>query len=256
MFLYVSDHGVAIDSPTIYASDGVTLLLPVSATVDILNMDAGTSLVSAGTCTVASGSASYTIPSGSAVTSSSAHCVAYFAVEVTADSRRTYVTYFDVLDKASYLILDRWRRKVESSSPDDSLITDEAARDWIDDAVDYVHNTWGITDYTSTLGVISPTPTSDVVEFYASVASLMARTSWWAGRGRWRDGEMSLDPGPFRDEWERLRASMQARADKGVFAVFEVFNRDHVYDDGHKWDSPLWPYLPSGTSQPVTDIPI
>lgn len=256
MFLYVGDYGIAIDSPTILASDGVSLRKPVSATVTILNMDAGTNLVSAGTCTVASGSASYTIPSGSAVTSSSAHCVAYFAVEVTSGSRQTFNTYFDVLDKASYLILDRWRRKVSESAPDASLITDEQARDWIDDAVDFVHNKFGITTYTSTLGVISPTPTSDVVEFYASVASLMARTSWWAGKGRWRDSELSQDPGPFKNEWDRLERTMQARADTGLYAVYEVFNRDHVYDDGYKYDSPLYWQLPSGSTTPVTDIPI
>ena len=256
MYAYVGDFGIAIESPTIYASDGINLLLPVSATVTILDMDAGTTLVGSGTCSVASGSASYLLPSGSAVTSSSAHCIAYFAVERTSGSQQTYYTYFDVLDKGSHLILDTWRRKVSESAPSDELITDEAARDWIDDAVAEVGRRYGITTYTSTLGALSPTPTANDRQFYASVAALMARTAWWAGKGTWRDGEMSLNVGPFAAEWARLDTVMQAASDANLFAVYQNYNRDNVLEDSFKYDSPLWPYVLSGSTVPDTIIPL
>ena len=38
--------------------------------------------------------------------------------------------------------------------------------------------------------------------------------------------------------------------------VFESFNRDRVYGDGYKYDSPAYWYQPSGSSAVSTTIPI
>lgn len=240
----------------VYESDGVTPKLPLSATITVLNMDAGTTVVENQACSVATGSAYYSIPSGSPITSSSAHMVAYMDVLVETGNLLTNPIYFDVLDKASYLILETWRRKVEEAAPSDDLLEDEDARDWIDSAVRYVNHHYRDTGYTSTLGALSPAPTANIREFFANVASLMARTSWWAGRGKWRDEELSLDPGPFKDEWDRLNALMAKDADRNLMAVFDTFNRDHVFADSMKYSSPLYWYQPSGTAQPDTDIPV
>lgn len=253
--MYVNNYGGPLRTE-VFESDGTTPKLPLSATITVLNMDTGATVVSGEACTVATGSAYYAIPSGSAITSSSAHLVAYMDVLIEAGNLLTNRISLDVLDKGSYLILDRWRRKVEESSPDDSLVEDEDARDWIDSAVAFVNHRYGDTGFTSTLGSLSPTPSASDIEFFASVASLMARTSWWAGKGRWRDSELSFDPGPFKDEWDRLEGSMAAHANNALYAVYDVFNRDHVLDDDYKYNSDLWYYQPSGSSTPVTDIPV
>jgi hypothetical protein len=254
-FLYVNNYGGPLRTD-VFDSDGITPKLPLSANITVLNMDTGETVVSDEACAVESGSAYYTIPSGSPITSSSAHMLAYMDVLVESGNLLTNRIAFDVLDKSSYLILDTWRRKVSESAPSDDLTTDEAARDWIDDAVAEVSRRYGITTYTSTLGALSPTPTANDRQFYASVAALMARTAWWAGKGTWRDGEMSLNVSPFKDEWDRLDAVMQASANADMFAVYQTYNRDNVLEDSHKYDSPLWPYVLSGSTVPDTIIPL
>lgn len=240
----------------VVADDGITPLLPISATITILNLNTGDLIVENAVCQVVTGSAFYSIPSGSTVTSTSAHYVGYMDVLVEAGNFLTNPIYFDVLDKASYLILYRWRRKVAEAAPDVSLLEDEDARDWVDSAVAFVNRRYGDTGYTSVLGSIQPAPTANDLEFFAEVASLMARTAWWAGKGKWRDEEMSSDPGPFKDEWERLDTIMAAKASNDIYQVLDVFNRDRVLLDSSKYDSPLWPYRLPGDVVPDTDIPI
>lgn len=257
MFMFVGNYGGPLITE-VFDTDGITPKLPLSARITVLNMDAGTTVIESAACQVVTGSAFYNIPSGSPITSSSAHMVAYMDVLVENGNLLTNPIYFDVLDKTSYLIIEQWRKKVRESSPADELLEDEDARDWIDAAVAHVNKHYFDTGYTSTLGSISPTPTANDREFFASVASLMARTAWHAGKGKWRDEELSLDPGPLADEWARLDALMSKSADKAMLsgAVFEAFNRDRVYGDGYKHDSPLYWYYPSGTAQPVTTVPI
>ena len=257
MFFFVGNFGGPLITE-VYETDGLTPKLPLSATITVLNMNTETAVVEGAACQVQTGSAFYNIPSGSAITSSSAHMVAYMDVLVESGNLLTNPIYFDVLDKASYLILDQWRRKVEESSPSDELLEDEDARDWIDAAVAYVNKNYRATGYTSTLGAISPAPTANDREFFASVASLMARTSWHAGRGKWRDTELSQDPGPFKDEWARLDAVMSKDAYNAMLtgAVFESFNRDRVQGDGYKWDSGLYWYRLSGSAASTDTTPI
>lgn len=255
MQLFVGNYGRHIET-AVYGSDAVTPVLPLSATITVLNMDSGDTVLSGAAASVATGSAYYTIPSGSAITSSSAHMVAYLDVIKTSGNLHTYPVYFDVLDKASYLIIEQWRRKVEESAPSDELTEDEDARDWIDSAVSFVNKHYRDTGYTSILGSISPTPTANDREFFAEVASLMARTSWHAGKGKWRDEEMSLDPGPFANEWARLDALMSKDADRNLMAVFDTFNRDRVLGDGYKWDSGQYWYVLSGSTASTDTVPV
>ena len=257
MFFFVGNYGGPLRTE-VYESDGITPKLPVSATITVLNMDTGTAVVENQACTVATGSAYYNVPSGSAITSSSAHMVAYMDVLVEAGNLLTNPIYFDVLDKGSYLILDQWRRKVEESAPSTELTEDEDARDWIDAAVAYVNKNYRDTGYTSVLGSISPAPTANDREFFASVASLMARTSWHAGKGKWRDEELSMDPGPFKDEWARLDLVMSKDADNQLMtgSVISAFNRDNVFGDGYKHDSPAYWQVPSGSTQLTSTIPV
>lgn len=240
----------------VFENDGVTPKLPLSATITVLSMDTGAVVVENAICQVATGSAFYSIPSGSPITSSSAHMVAYMDVLVESGNLLTNPIYFDVLDKGSYLIIEKWRKKVENAAPSDDLLEDEDAREWIDSAVALVAKRYGVTTYTSTLGLLTPAPAINDMEFYAEVASLMARTAWWAGKGNWRDEELSFNATPFKDEWERLDKIMSSASNEQMYAVYDVFNRDRVLADYRKYDSPLWFYQLSGSTQPDTDIPI
>lgn len=252
---WVNNYGGPLVTEVV-ATDGITPLLPISATITILNINSGAVVVENAACQVATGSAFYPIPSGSSVTSTSAHYVGYMDVLVEAGNLLTNPIYFDVLDKASYLVIYRWRRKVAEAAPDVSLLEDEDARDWVDSAVAFVNRRYGDTGYTSTLGSIQPAPTANDLEFFAEVASLMARTAWWAGKGSWRDGEMAMNASPFKDEWERLDTIMAAKSSENLYQVVDVFNRDRVLVDSAKYDSPLWPYRLPGDVVPNTDIPI
>jgi len=254
LFYFVGNYGGPLRTE-VYEDDGFTPKLPLSATITILNMDAGTTVISNAPCLVASGSAYYSIPSGSPITSSSAHMVAYMDVLVESGNLLTNPIYFNVLDKASYSLITQWRRKVENSAPSIELLEDEDARDWIDAAVAVASRRYGVTTYTSTLGALTPAATANYREFYAELASLMARTAWHAGRGKWRDEELSLDPGPLADEWARLDLIMTAGSNNDIFSRVDHYNRDHVFRDGSKYDSPLYWQLPSGSVYPLTDVP-
>lgn len=255
MQIFVGNYGRHIEAD-VYDTDGVTQVLPLSATVTVLNMDSGTTVLSTTAASVETGSAYYNIPSGSAITSTSAHMVAYLNVLVSSGNLRTYPVYFDVLDQASYLAIREWRRAVEEAAPSDELTEDDDARHWIDAAVAYVNKHYRDTGYTSVLGALSPAPNAPTRSFFVGVASLLARTSWYAGKGKYRDEELSFDPGPFKDEWDRLDTLMAKDADKSLMAVYESFNRDRVQGDGYKEDSPLYWYQPSGSTAPVTTIGI
>jgi hypothetical protein len=255
MYFFVGNYGGPLRT-AVFAADGVTPKLPLDATVTVINMDTGATVVENQECALESGSAYYSIPSGSPITATPAHLVAYMDVLVEAGNLLTNPIYFDVLDKASYRIVEKWRKKVETSAPSPELLDDENAREWIDSAVAFVGRRYGITTYTSVLGSLTPAPTANEVEFYAEVASLMARTAWWAGKGNWRDEEMSFNASPFREEWERLDRIMEAAGNANVYGAISHFNRDNVYLDGIKYDSPSYWYLPSGSVAPITSIPV
>lgn len=236
LVFYEGDSGPV--PATVTDVDGVNPLEPLSATATIVNYHTGEVVISDGSCEVGLGYASYIIPDGSPITATSARYVAYIRVVIDATTINTVAVPFDVLDKASYLGVDRWRRKVEFSSPNDDAISDEEGRDWIDQAVDYLNGRYS-TGFTSVLGAITPdigtdAPTSTDYEFIASTAALMARTAWWAGKGDWRDEEMSLDTGPFREEWEALEARIASNSDAGWFASdsindkWDMYNRDKI----------------------------
>lgn len=242
----------------VYADDGVTPALPLSAMIDILNQVTGDQVVTGGSCTVASGLSTYFILSGSTVAQTSGRYIGYMRVELDSDNARTIALPFDVLDKASVLPVIRWRAKVRDSSPDDDHISDDLGREWVDNAVDFLNNRYE-TGLTSVLGTIYPTPTTHEVEFITSVAGLMARYSWWAGRGTWRDSEMSFDGTPFQTEWDRLEQSILTNANDDWFASDmggTMYNRDRVYYDGIKYDSPLYWERVESDPAPNTEIPI
>ncbi len=233
---YLGDFGPV--PATVTDVDGYTPVLPESATATIVNVHTGEVVVTDASCLVEEGLASYIIPDGSQITEESARYVAYISVKIDATTKITVQVPFDVLDKASYLAVDRWRRKVEFSAPNDDALSDQEGRDWIDQAVAYLNRKY-TTGFTSVLASITPDPgvaepdASDI-ELIAAVGALMARTAWWAGKGNWRDEEMSLDTGPFRDEWDDLQAYIARNADAGWFTTdnlnekWDMYNRDKI----------------------------
>ncbi len=246
----------------VFAPDGVTPVLPQSATIDIVNQVTGDTLVTEGSCTVASGLATYYVLSGSDVAQNPGIYMGYMRVTFDAITTQTIALPFDVLDKKSYLAVDRWRNKVEDSAPDSEHISDEHGREWIDQAVDYLNGRFAL-GYTSLLGTISPAPTTNDLEFIASVASLMARTMWWAGKGNWKDGELSYFGTPLQQEWEKLDDQIgiivSATDGEDWFSdttSADMYNRDRTYWDGRKYDSPHYWHRNPGDTIPVSDIPI
>lgn len=206
-------------------------MTPLSATATIVNLHTGQVVEAAASCTVGEGFASWILTPGHDVSQTSARYVAYITVELDASTINTVSVPFDVLDKQSYFAVDRWRRKVEFSAPDEDSISDQEARDWIDQAVDFLGRGYGF-EYTSTLAALDPAPSRQTVEYVAEVASLMARTAWWAGKGNWRDEEMSFDGTPFENEWKRLETKL---SDVGISdwlvgdmppKKFDMYNRD------------------------------
>ena len=254
---YTGNYGGPL-SVDVFAADGETPILPLSATIDILNMTSGVTIVSSATCLVASGLAAYVIPSGSPATLNPGRYVGYIDVLIEAGNMQTEEVYFNVYAKTSYLIIERWKAKVQDSALDDVHIDDDAAREWIDQAVGWLSLNYGL-GYSSVLGAITPAPTNSDTELIASVASLMARAAWWSGKGNWRDAEMSFNGTPFETEWLRIATTLQRTQAEGWFTDpigGDTYNRDHVYYQGKKYDSPLYWERDSTDPVPDTEIPI
>jgi hypothetical protein len=254
---YVNDnHPLHVD---VFGEDGATPVLPLSATIDIVNQSSGATIISNGSATVASGLATYYVLSGSDVAQTSGKYVGYMRVQITSTVAETQMLHFDVLSKSSNLAVERWTRKVESVAPSAAYMSDDHARDWIDQGVDFLNGLYA-TGYTSTLGAIVPAPDTATLDFIVRVAALMARTAWWAGKGTWRDDEMSFDATPFADEWASIRSEVVNLRDDGWFTDPDmggtVYNRDNVFYDGVKYDSPDYWYRTSTQIDPDTEIPI
>lgn len=242
----------------VFSADGETLVLPIDATIDIVNQITGATFVTNETCTVASGIATYYVLSGSSVSQTPGRYMGYMRVQIDNNVAQTIAIPFDVLDKGSYLVVERWRQKVEDSAPSELHIDNEHGRDWIDQAVAYLNSRYAF-GYTSVLGSMSPAASASDMEFVAIVAALMARTAWWAGKGSWRDEEMSFDGTPFQREWEWLETRLQGKSDEGWFDETmggTVYNRDNVFYQGIKYDSPDYWYRTSTEPDPETEIPI
>lgn len=254
---YVGDYGGPL-SINVFAADGITPILPVSATIDIINMVTGSTIVNDGVCIVLSGIASYVIPQSSPATSGSGKYVGYMTVLIETGNQQTEEVYYNVYEKTSYLILERWRAKVLDSALDADHTDDDAAREWIDQAVGWINKRIDL-GYTSVLGALTPLPNDKDMEFIASVGALMARTAWWAGKGNWHDDEMSFDGSPFAAEWSRLENAIEVAMQNDWYSDStsgDMYNRDDVYFDGIKYDSPLyWHYDPDDVV-PTTNIPV
>lgn len=234
---YVNDYGPI--TADVLAADEETPITPISATATIVNQHTGEVVVENAGALTDEGLMTYVIPDGSPITATPARYVAYLTAVIDATTKRTVAIPIDVLDKGSHFAVDRWRRKVEFSAPDDDALSDQEGRDWIDQAVAHINKHYYDTGYTSTLASLAPADGVDPagpneIEFFASVAALMARTAWWAGKGNWRDEEMSLDTGPFRDEWAALRESLAATGTAewfkfdGPYDQWSMYNRDKV----------------------------
>src|SRR5574338_98590 len=255
-FFYVNDEYPL--STDVFDVDGVTPILPVSATIDVLNQNTGDLIVSNGICQVASGIATYYVLSGSTVSQTAGQYVGYMRVQIDATSAKTIALPFDVLSKSSILPVYRWRMKVVDAAPTEDHLSDTKAREWIDQAVDFLNRRYS-TGYTSVLGTISPAPSGEMLELFTSIASLLARSAWWAGKGTWRDEEISFDAGPFRDEWLAIEEQVQRMTNDEWFGADmggTVWNRDNVFWRGIKYDSPDYWYRTSDQPDPDTEIPI
>lgn len=238
LFYYIGDAGPV--PAVVTEPDGVTPATPISATATIVNQHTGEAIITNGACTVSEGLAAYIIPEGSPIMAVSARYVAYIRVVLDATTIATVSVPFDILDKASYLIVDRWRRKVEFAKPNDEAISEEEGRDWIDQAVDYLNSRYatGITSVLASLTTAGDPPSTAEIEFISSTAALMARTAWWAGKGNWRDEEMSLDTSPFAAEWARLEEAISRHAGTNWFTTdsaaenWSMYNRDKINWEG------------------------
>lgn len=238
---YVGDYGGPL-TVNVYALDGITPVLPISATIDIINMVTGDLVVDDGTCLVASGTASYVIPDGSPATATAGRYVGYMTVLLEVGNKKTEEVYFNVYEKASYLIIERWRAKVQDSALTEDHTDDDAAREWIDQAVGWINKRMD-SGYTSVLAAITPTPTDSDMEFIAGVASLLARRAWYAGRGTYRDDEISYDARALQAEMEDLENYFVAINTSGLYDTIEITavtarNRDGVFYRGRFFDEP------------------
>lgn len=234
---YVGDSGPV---PVTISDENGDAITPLGATATVVNVHTGETVALNEACLIAEGLATWVVPEGHAVTQNPGRYVVYITVEVDASTKKTVAVQLDVLDKASYFAVDRWRRKVEFSAPNDDAITDAEARDWIDQAVDHLTGQVPGWTYTSTMSLVYPTPTRSVMEKIASTAALMARTAWWAGKGNWRDEEMSLDTGPFFREWENLKLTLVDSGGSEWYSgsvspleVNSMYNRDKIDQWGY-----------------------
>jgi hypothetical protein len=228
--IYVGDSGPVPATVTDAFGNPIT---PESATATVVNIHTSETVALNEPAVVSEGAASWIIPSGHVVSQQSARYVVYITITIDEATKTTVAIPLDVLDKESYFTVDRWRRKVEFAAPNEEAISDEEARDWVDQAVDFLGRNFGFT-YTSTLAHIEPAADRKTVEYIAEVAGLMARTAWWAGKGNWRDEEMSFDGTPFEREWERLEARLRQDSIISWFTgrippkQFDMYNRDKV----------------------------
>lgn len=243
LVFYLNDYGPI--TANVFDVDGVTPVTPLSGTATIVDQSTGTVLVEDAACQVGLGTITYVVPPDSDVTANSGKYSVYLTAEIDATTKNTTVVALDVLEKGGFGIVERWRRKVEFSAPtyapDGTDPLGEAeGRDWIDQAVDHINAHYFDTGYTSLLGTLTAKPgvdepTATQVEFFASVAALMAQTAWWAGKGNWRDEEMSLDTGPFAARWQALRQSLATDENSGWYTEYtglmdqwSMYNRDKV----------------------------
>lgn len=240
---YIGNYGGPL-TVNVYAADGVTPVLPISATVDIFDMSDASQVLDDGAAVVTSGLASYTIPEGAPYMDAAGRFVAYFDVLIETGNKQTEEVYFNVYEKASSLILERWRLKVGNANPGEEFIDDDAARDWIDSAVGWINKRF-TSGYTSTLASIDPSPTDYDMEFIAHVASVLARKAWWAGRGSYRDDEISYDARGLQAEEAALDTYFADLDSSGIYDTIlpEAVtnrNRDGVFYRG-RWFEDLFP---------------
>jgi hypothetical protein len=242
---YVGNYGGPL-TVDVFASDGETPVLPVSATVDIFNMETGAQVLSQGMCSVSSGLAAYTIPEGASYMDAAGRFVAYFDVLIETGNKQTEEVYFNVYAKSSSLIIERWRIKVQDSAPTEEHIDDDKARDWIDQAVGWINKRY-TSGYTSTLASIDPVPTDYDLEFIAYVASFLARKAWYAGRGSYRDDEISYDARSIQAEEDALEKYFVDLDTSGIYDILDGpyesvtnRNRDGVFYRG-RWFEDIYP---------------
>lgn len=242
---YVGNYGGPL-TVDVFAADGETPVLPLAATVDIFNMETGEQVLDDGVGSVASGLAAYTIPEGAAYMDAPGRFVAYFDVLIEVGNKQTEEVYFNVYAKSSSLIIERWRLKVQDSKPSDEHIDDDKARDWIDQAVGWINKRY-TSGYTSTLASINPIPTDYDLEFIAYVASFLARKSWWAGRGSYRDDEISYDARALQAEEDALEKYFVDLDTSGIYDILGGANetvtnrnRDGVFYRG-RWFEDIYP---------------
>lgn len=239
MKFYIGNYGGPLTTD-VFAADEETPVLPESASIDIFNMDTGEQVVSDGVCSVASGLATYAIPEGATYMDVPGRYVGYMDVVLDSSTKLTNEVYFNVFDKASTLVLSRWRAKVEDSALSPDHIDDDDAREWVDQAVAEINRRY-TSGYTSVLGTISPTPTDSDLEFIASTASLLARTAWYAAKGTWRDDEMSYDARAIQAEWTAFETYFQELQTSGIYDAIEpravrMKNLDNVFFRGLYFD--------------------
>lgn len=235
--LYVGDYGPL--TANVFEADGVTPAQAESATIDIVNQETGEVVVSGAAGDVSEvGHAIYLIPNDAAYMQVSGHYVGFMHVVLNDTEQKTIALPFVVLPLTAYLIVQKWQRKVEDSAPTAEHMRDEDAREWIDDAVAFLNDRYD-TGFTSTLGSIDPAPSPNDIEFISRVASLLARTAWYYGKGNWRDSEMSFDGTPFEAEWKRLETTLESAQLSEFFdAGGDMYNRDHTYYRGIKITNP------------------
>jgi hypothetical protein len=243
---HVGDYGPVSG---IVTDDQGELDTPLSGTATVVNQHTGEVVVENGACTIGLGFITYYIPEGSDISENAGRYIVYLSAEMDANTKLSDAISVDVIEKSASLAVDRWRRKVEFAAPEfapdgTNPLSEAEGRDWIDQAVDFI-NRYYDTGYTSTLASITPEPTANDVEFIASVASLMSRTAWWAGKGEWRDDEMSWSDGPFRVEWNRIFAVINQKKTSDDWYTdyldettnYDNYNRDRVFYPGKKYDS-------------------
>lgn len=236
---YVGNYGPL--TANVYENDGVTPAAAQSATIDIVHQETGTTVLSGGSGDVSElGKAVYLIPEDADYMLVPGHYIGFMHVVLSATEKKSIPLSFVVLDLSAYLVVQTWQRKVEKAAPSELDLRDEVAREWIDDAVNFLNDRYE-TGYTSVLGGIDPIPEGNTIEFIANVASLLARWAWWAGKGNWRDDEISFDGTPFATEWARLERVLTTVSTSSLYdAGGDMYNRDHAFSPGLKVDGERW----------------